>query len=91
MADQKPDVKSFAEEKFKALAEKNSWSLAYAEGFVEGEGRRRRGELFTRSILIGIDEYSLGFRAAFFERQRDSARAEAGNALLSAAQQRQLA
>jgi len=62
-------VKSFTEEKFKALAEKNGWTLGYAQGFVDGEVTRRNSEPAPRVALIGIDQYALGFRAAFFVRR----------------------
>jgi hypothetical protein len=56
-------------EKFKVLAEKNGWPLEHAKGFVDGETARRRGKTPSKFALIGIDEYCLGFRAGFFERQ----------------------
>ncbi|HVY07567.1 MAG TPA: hypothetical protein VHB46_16445 [Burkholderiales bacterium] len=58
-----------SKEKVKVLAEKNGWSLALAEGFVDGETFRRRGKLPSTYARIGIDEYCLGFRAAYYERQ----------------------
>jgi hypothetical protein len=62
-------VKIFSREKFKVLAEKNGWSLAHAEGFVDGESFRRRGKRPPNYVLIGIDEYCQGFRAGYFERK----------------------
>ena len=56
-------------EKFRVLAEKNGWSLDHAKGFVDGEILRRRGKVPSKLALIGIDEYWLGFRAGYFERQ----------------------
>ena len=56
-------------EKFKVLAEKNGWSLAHAEGYVDGESFRRRGKRPPNYVLIGIDEYCQGFRAGYFERK----------------------
>jgi len=56
-------------EKFKVLAEKNGWSLARAEGYVDGESFRRRGKRPPNYVLIGIDEYCQGFRAGYFERK----------------------
>ena len=62
-------------EKFKVLAEKHGWSPDHAKGFVDGESARRRGKTPSKLALIGIDEYCLGFRAGYFERQhQDSAR-----------------
>ncbi len=68
-----------AEEKSRLLAEKNAWSLAYAGGFVEGEAFRRGGKSLSVYTLVGIDEYALGFRAGYFERQTP-AFARTGNA-----------
>ena len=62
-------MKVLSEEKVKVLAERNGWSLAYAEGYIEGETFRRRGMTPSRYAQIGIDEYSLGFRAGYYERQ----------------------
>ena len=62
-------MKILSREKFKVLAEKNGWSLAHAEGFVDGEPYRRRGKRPPKFVLIGIDEYCQGFRAGYFERK----------------------
>jgi len=59
-------------EKSKLLAEKHGWSLARAQGYVDGETFRRRGKTISRYALVGIDEYCLGFRAGYFERQNPS-------------------
>ncbi len=56
-------------EKTKVLAEKNGWSLARAEGFVDGEAFRRRGLTPSKHAQVGIDDYSLGFRAGYYERR----------------------
>ncbi len=56
-------------EKTKVLAERNGWSLSQAEGYVDGEASRRRGLAPSKHAQIGIDEYSRGFRAGFYERK----------------------
>ena len=56
-------------EKTKVLAERNGWSLAHAEGYVDGEAYRRRGLTPSKHAQIGIDDYSRGFRAGFYERK----------------------
>ena len=61
-------MKVLASEKIKWLAAKNSWSLAQAEGYIDGDTCRRRGTTPSMVAQIGIDEYSLGFRAGFYER-----------------------
>lgn len=67
-------MKILSEEKVKVLAERNSWSLAYAEGYLEGESVRRRGVAPSKHAQIGIDEYSLGFRAGFYDRDNENLR-----------------
>jgi hypothetical protein len=58
-----------SKEKFKVLAEANGWSLDYAKGYVDGETFRLRGKSPSKYVQIGIDEYCLGFRAGYYERQ----------------------
>ena len=55
-------------EKSKMLARQNGWSLARAEGYVDGERRRRLGMRPSIYLQVGIDDFSLGFREAFYER-----------------------
>jgi hypothetical protein len=54
--------------KVNVLAERNGWSIARAQGFVDGEMSRRRGAPTSTYVRVGIDDYSLGFRAGYFER-----------------------
>ena len=62
-------MKVLSTEKSKVLAEQNGWSLAFAQGFVDGETSRRLGKSPALHALVGIDECSMGFRAGYFERQ----------------------
>ena len=62
-------MKVLSKEKFKVLAEANGWSLDHARGYVDGEASRLRGKSPSKYVLIGIDEYCLGFRAGYYERQ----------------------
>jgi len=62
-------------EKSKVLATRNGWSLAKAEGYIDGEIFRRRGKLPSMYAQIGIDEYCLGFRASYYERQNPASAA----------------
>ena len=62
-------TESLSKEKYRVLAERNGWSLAYSEGYVEGEYHRRRGKPMGAYVAIGMDEYCLGFRAGYFERK----------------------
>src|SRR5687768_18324403 len=54
--------------KVNVLAERNGWSIARAQGFVDGEMSRRRGGVPSTYARVGIDDYSLGFRAGYYER-----------------------
>ena len=63
-------MKILAEEKVRLLAEARSWSLEYASGYIEGETQRRRATSPTPFMLVGMDQYSLGFRAGYFDRQQ---------------------
>ena len=71
-------MKLLSREKFKVLAEKHGWSLAHAEGYVDGESFRRRGKTPSKYVLIGKDEYCEGFRAGYFERQSRASHSPAG-------------
>jgi len=66
-------MKVLANEKFRVLAETKGWNLARAEGYVDGETARRRGKPASQYALVGIDDYCLGFRAGYFERQSSRA------------------
>jgi hypothetical protein len=54
--------------KAQVLAERNGWSIARAQGFVDGEMSRRRSAPPSAYARVGIDDYSLGFRAGYYER-----------------------
>lgn len=71
-------MKDLYEEKVKVVAERNGWSIAHAKGFVDGDRTRRRGAAPSKYAQVGIDEYSLGFRAGYFER-RNPAPMHGGN------------
>ena len=63
-----------SEEKIKVLAERNSWSQALARGYMDGQTLRRRGEVPSKYTQVGIDEYCLGFRAGYYDRQLHDAK-----------------
>jgi len=68
------NVKALPRDKFRILAEANDWSPEYARGYVDGEACRQRGKALSKYVLVGIDEYCLGFRAGYYERRdRESA------------------
>lgn len=54
--------------KMAALAEKRGWSHERARGYMDGEDFRLHGKKPARHVLVGIDEYSLGFRAGYYNR-----------------------
>ena len=54
--------------KVQVLAERYGWSIARAQGFVDGEMSRRRGAPPSTYARVGIDDYCLGFRAGYYER-----------------------
>ena len=54
--------------KMQVLADRYGWSIARAQGFVDGEMSRRRGAAPSIYARVGIDDYSLGFRAGYYER-----------------------
>ena len=55
-------------EKARSLAERNGWSVAHAEGYIDGEQCRQSGQAPSRYVLVGFDDYSLGYRAGYFDR-----------------------
>jgi hypothetical protein len=61
-------------EKSQMLAELYGWSLSSAQGYVDGEIFRKRHKAPADDLLVGIDEYSLGFRAGYFNRPLSSCR-----------------
>jgi hypothetical protein len=62
-------MKILSEQKSKVLAEKNGWSVDFAEGFLKGEYSRRSSVRLSSYGMVGLDEYCLGLRAGYFERQ----------------------
>lgn len=64
-------------EKSRVLAEQYGWSLISAKGYVDGETFRKRRKEPPVHALVGIDDYSEGFRAGYFHRPL-SERARAG-------------
>lgn len=50
---------------FRDLAEKNGWSEAFAEGYVDGRAARTNGTPTDRYPVGDLDEYRLGFLAGY--------------------------
>ena len=57
-----------SKEKSKVLAERHGWPVTIAEGYVDGEAFRKRGRTPPPHALVGMDEYSEGFRAGYYAR-----------------------
>ena len=55
-------------EKSQVLAAHYGWSLPSAKGYVDGETYRKRAKAPPVRVLVGIDDYSEGFRAGYFDR-----------------------
>jgi hypothetical protein len=53
--------------KAKKLAKKTGCTLAWAEGYIEGEMHRRHGIALSPYQRVGIDEHAKGLRAGFFQ------------------------
>jgi len=62
------DKKFLIKQNSKILAQQNGWSTAYTEGYLEGRYHRRLGKQLSTYVRVGIDEYPLGYRAGYFER-----------------------
>ena len=60
--------------KVNVLAERNGWSIARAQGFVDGEMARRRGTQPSTYARVGIDDYCTGFRAGYYVRGTSQAK-----------------
>jgi len=71
--------------KVHVLAKRNGWSIARAQGFVDGETARRRGAAPSIYARVGIDDYCLGFRAGYFERGTVQLRSEAEKKVMKVA------
>lgn len=57
----------------KVLAERYGWPLDGAAGYVEGEAFRERSrpraDPLPPRLLVGRDEYAIGFRAGYYGRR----------------------
>ncbi|HTQ75322.1 MAG TPA: hypothetical protein VMI74_13645 [Burkholderiales bacterium] len=47
------------------LAEKNGWSEAFAEGYIDGRAARTSGSQTTSYPVGDLDEYRMGFLAGY--------------------------
>lgn len=70
------NVKVLSKEKIKVLAERKGWTIAHAEGYVDGDHSRKRGLVPSKFLMVGIDDYCRGFRAGYFAVDRKQPAAE---------------
>ena len=56
--------------KLKVVSDRYGCSIAYAQGYLEGEALRTRGAPASHYALVGIDDFAVGFRAGYFLRNR---------------------
>ena len=56
-------------EQSKALAEIRGWSIARAQGYIDGVIFRRHAKAPLRYAWFGIDDYAVGFQAGYFVRR----------------------
>lgn len=52
-------------EDFRDLAEKNGWTEAFAEGYIDGRTARTRGTQSMAYPIGDLDEYRQGFLAGY--------------------------
>ena len=62
------DTESLLQEETRLLVERYGCSPAYANGYADGKHSRVLGRSIGSYVRAGFDEYSLGFRAGYFER-----------------------
>jgi len=54
----------------KVVAGRNDRTVAEAEGYVDGQIARKHGKVLPKYVLVGRDEYCMGFRAGYFASDR---------------------
>ncbi len=57
-------------ETVKDLAEQYGWTATYLEGYIDGKSARSNCHAPSTFLLIGIDEYCLGYRAGYYAADR---------------------
>jgi hypothetical protein len=58
-------MKALPNEDSRDLAEKNGWSEAFAEGYLDGRAARTRGTQSATYPIGDLDEYRQGFLAGY--------------------------
>jgi len=72
-AEKEADLQGAAEllgspRKAEVLATLYGWSPDRARGYVDGVACRMSGNRPSKYMLVGIDQYALGFRAGYYNR-----------------------
>jgi hypothetical protein len=66
LADEREEkMHALPKEDFRDLAEKNGWSEAFAEGYVDGRAVRTHGTQTPCYPIGDLDEYRQGFLAGY--------------------------
>ncbi len=63
-------MQTLSDDEVSALAKLYGWRVAYLEGYIDGKASRRQGSTASIYQRVGIDEYCLGFRAAYYAGER---------------------
>lgn len=58
-------MKAAAKHEFRDLAQRNGWSHAFAEGYVDGKAARSHGRQISKYPLADLDQYREGFLAGY--------------------------
>jgi len=58
-------MKAVAKHEFRDLAQKNGWSQAFAEGYIDGRAVRTGGRQVANYPLADLDQYREGFLAGY--------------------------
>jgi hypothetical protein len=58
-------MKAAAKQELRELAERNGWSSAFIEGYIDGRDARTRGRLVAKYPLADLDQYREGFLAGY--------------------------
>ena len=58
-------MKQLQSDDFRDLAEKNGWSQAFAEGYIDGRAARTRGSQSLAYPIGDLDEYRQGSLAGY--------------------------
>ena len=58
-------MKAAAKQEYRELAEKNGWSSAFAEGYIDGKDARTHGRQVAKYPLADLDQYREGFLAGY--------------------------